>query len=497
MGVELNSAGVSHARTLIAGGSVDRNSGWSLSNDERKKLAPNCFLGHDPAKKGTEQEWKYPIVKGGRVYRSGVIAAKQRAGAEGATVIESAAATLLNLIDGKSVSGMHTKGLTLYKWKDAEGVPRKLGEGVEATPEMMSKINRFSHAALTPDDVYVAPFMVAHNAVDRDGERFHESVLSDFARTLPGKGYFNNSGGHPGSYGGQKGPAQGTWFHAETAMMSPDEFEAMTGERPQLPPGMGMMTVLKGHMYAIKMPSNEDMRKNIDGGIHRFVSLSFSGSGPVTVKDPSNPSNTLYDEWQSPGEAYETSSVWLGAQPGAVTVDKAACAGCSHNHINPEDEGENMEYKELYEAEKARREETETKHKDLVVLNEATETKLKDMKAVLGIKDGVTVADIKVLAAAGKAYRDGLIDNYIKNARLLGKCGDRPEDIENYKSFIGGWSIADLRREGKVQAEEAMKRFPDQAELPGEEMKDKKRTTGGPGEGTKSLETAAGNDWLE
>jgi len=112
MAVHLNGSGNSHANSLIASGKVDKESGWSFSaEDGNKLLGPEgddwanygkFHLGADSeAEPDSKGHWKYPYGKDGKVYRSGVIAAKSRAAQQGAKDIENAAARLLVKIDGK------------------------------------------------------------------------------------------------------------------------------------------------------------------------------------------------------------------------------------------------------------------------------------------------------------------------------------------------------------------------------------------------------------
>ena len=349
----------------------------------------------------------------------------------------------------------------------------------------MAKINAFALEPLTLDQVYTRKYVVAHSGIDRDNERFNPALLDDFARTLPGKGYFNNSGGHPGSGGGQKGPGQGLWYDAEVKQMSPDEFEAMTGNRPRLGPGETMICALMGKMYTLKIPDNDGMIANIKGGIHRHVSISFGAEGPVEVKSPGDRRSSFH-EWQSPGEAYEASSVWLGAQPGAVAV-KSACVGCSHNHKEePKKGAEKMEIEEKdFNALKSRAEQ-----------GEKDGSELKALKETLGIKDGVTAALISALAADGKAFREAQVKEYMRLGRLAGKLPDDPEKLKAKEAVIASFPIDFLADEIKNLRAEVMRTHPDQAELPGEDLKDK-RTNGKPVEGSKALETRTGNDWLE
>lgn len=112
MTITVNTAGMSHARSLIAAGKVNTASDWSFSADDGNALlGPNgdnwtaygqMHLALDSeADDTTKDHYKYPFGKGGQVYRSGLIAIRQRAGQQGQTNVFDAAGTLLELIDGK------------------------------------------------------------------------------------------------------------------------------------------------------------------------------------------------------------------------------------------------------------------------------------------------------------------------------------------------------------------------------------------------------------
>ncbi len=110
MAVALNGAGKSHAMALIIAGHVDKSSGWGMSaDDENKILGDNkwgeygkWFLGADAsADKETKAHWHYPFGKEGKVYRSALIAIRQRAGQQSAQDIYDAAGLLLDRMDGK------------------------------------------------------------------------------------------------------------------------------------------------------------------------------------------------------------------------------------------------------------------------------------------------------------------------------------------------------------------------------------------------------------
>lgn len=112
--ISLNTAGKSNASSLISAGKVDKTSDWSFSGDDGNAILGSdndwsnytkWFLGVDTsATEKTKAYYKYPFGKGGKVYRSGVIAAESRAAAQGDTAVENAASSLLEAIDGKKTA---------------------------------------------------------------------------------------------------------------------------------------------------------------------------------------------------------------------------------------------------------------------------------------------------------------------------------------------------------------------------------------------------------
>jgi hypothetical protein len=80
----------------------------------------------------------------------------------------------------------------------------KAAQGAEVTPEILGKINRYALKKLNADEVFVRKYLMAHNAVDRDNERFPEKLLDDFAATFPGKSFLV---GHA-----RGGPGKGLYF---------------------------------------------------------------------------------------------------------------------------------------------------------------------------------------------------------------------------------------------------------------------------------------------
>lgn len=106
----LNKKGFNHAKSLIREGKVDLESSWSFTTDDENAILGDgnwseyekWFLCIDTsANEETKARYKYPYGKNGKVYRRGVIAAKQRASQHGDTVIAQAADELLTMIDEK------------------------------------------------------------------------------------------------------------------------------------------------------------------------------------------------------------------------------------------------------------------------------------------------------------------------------------------------------------------------------------------------------------
>lgn len=119
----LNRSGLAYARSLIAGGSVNKGAAWSFSADDGNKLLGadedwanygKHFLGVDTsATKDTKAYWKYPFAKGSTLYRSGLIAIRDRAGQQKDAAVEDAAGKLIAAIDnGKELGAFEHKALS-------------------------------------------------------------------------------------------------------------------------------------------------------------------------------------------------------------------------------------------------------------------------------------------------------------------------------------------------------------------------------------------------
>lgn len=182
-------------------------------------------------------------------------------------------------------------------------------EGADITPDMLTLINKYSMKQLAVDDIYVRKYLMAHNGIDRDRERFPETILNDFARTLPGKSLLS---GHQ-----RPNPGIGLYFDAATEEISPDKFKQLTGEDINLPDNVSTAKILWGWIYMVKADFNAAIISNIEAGIYRHASIGFSASDLIQIKGEFG--QILYREYVPPGDAREGSLVWLGAQPGATS----------------------------------------------------------------------------------------------------------------------------------------------------------------------------------
>jgi len=110
MSVKLNSKGRSNANSLIDSGKVDKTTSWSWSADDENKILgdPADWAAYTKWFMGTESEadsetkahYKYPFGKNGKVYRSALIAIRQRAAQQDETDIYDSVGAMINKIDG-------------------------------------------------------------------------------------------------------------------------------------------------------------------------------------------------------------------------------------------------------------------------------------------------------------------------------------------------------------------------------------------------------------
>jgi len=108
----VNRAGVSKANSLINSGAINSTSSWSFAASDGNAMLgsggddwsnySSFHLGMDSgADANTKARYKYPFGKGGKIYRSALVAIRQRAGQQNDTAVFNAAGTLLTKLDKK------------------------------------------------------------------------------------------------------------------------------------------------------------------------------------------------------------------------------------------------------------------------------------------------------------------------------------------------------------------------------------------------------------
>jgi hypothetical protein len=327
--------------------------------------------------------------------------------------------------------------------------------GAEVTPEMLAKINRWALKELTAEQVFVRKYLLAHNGVDRDRERFPEEMLDDFARTLPGKSFL---------YAHEKRGflPLGLWFDATTEEMSPDKFKELTGEDIRLPDGTASAKVMWGWVFVLKTPSSEDITANIDAGVYRHVSIGFMAKGLEAVKGEYD--QILFWQYQAPGEATEASLVWLGAQPGATAQKKAG------TKPKPEDGG-----KEAMKVLVAKlggllgKQFSDDSAADTIVasVKEALDEKKSE---IITLTDKVN--ELQPLADEGKTFRKSLVDEFARMKAALGECEETEEAVKKCKGFGESMPIDYLKAEVKHLEDRMIEKFPD-GQVKGDMRRDK------------------------
>ncbi|SDO03960.1 hypothetical protein SAMN04488516_11727 [Desulfonauticus submarinus] len=107
--IKLNKQGYNHAKELIAKGKINKTDKWSFDAEDENKILGDppdwkeykkWFLAEETGQgEETKQRYKYPFGKNGKVYRSALIAIRQRAAQQKQDNIFEAAGKLLEQID--------------------------------------------------------------------------------------------------------------------------------------------------------------------------------------------------------------------------------------------------------------------------------------------------------------------------------------------------------------------------------------------------------------
>lgn len=122
--------------------------------------------------------------------------------------------------------------------------------------ELLKALNRFTRRELTEDEVYIFSVILCDNEVDRDYEKFSLKALQNMKELFLGKtGIFDHN----------------TKENSQTARIF--NTELVTDTTRKTADGEDY-TYLKADAYMMKTSKNDDLIKEIDGGIKKEVSVS-------------------------------------------------------------------------------------------------------------------------------------------------------------------------------------------------------------------------------
>lgn len=357
----------------------------------------------------------------------------------------------------------------------------KSASGLEITPEILAKINKYTLDPLTTEMVYVRKYIMAHNGVDRDRERFPEILLEDFTKTLPGKSFMT-------VHNKQELPV-GLYFDAYTEEMTKERFKELTKEDINLPENVNTAKVLWGLVYLLKEDFNDKIIKNINAGVYRHASIGFKASDLIAVKGRFD--QTLYYEYVPPGEATEGSIVWLGAQQGA-TAQKAA-------HKQETDTDTESDKRNNFEEGEKEMKDFLAKLSRMFDKNFTEENVVDNIKSMLDAKDAKVqelekkiktvetlearvkqlepfeqkAKDLEPLAADGKAFRNNLVKDYVSLKAKLKEVAETPEAQDKVKAVVEKYPVDFLKSEVDCLQKRVEEKFPCDPQLKGDDRRDK------------------------
>ena len=195
----------------------------------------------------------------------------------------------------------------------------------------LAKINTFAKRPHTADELICGQLRLAHNAIDRDTERFSEEVLQGFNATIIRKTLLLNHDRDLNS-------AVGKFFDSVIEKLPLTQANAETGETLKMPVGNDVVWFLSPWFYVPRAALDSQNLGKLEGGIFDFCSIGFAAEKLTPIFD--NTGKIAFHEYQGEGKALEGSLVWLGAQPGASIKNSGSKSADEHyqapdSSINP------------------------------------------------------------------------------------------------------------------------------------------------------------------
>lgn len=121
---------------------------------------------------------------------------------------------------------------------------------------LLKKLNEFTRREFKEDEVYIFSVILCDNETDRDNEKFSLSALSEMKSLFIGKtGIFDHN--------------------AKTSNQTARIFDTeIVSDETKITKSGEVYTCLKATAYMVRTKSNEDLIKEIEGGIKKEVSVS-------------------------------------------------------------------------------------------------------------------------------------------------------------------------------------------------------------------------------
>ena len=359
------------------------------------------------------------------------------------------------------------------------------------TDEQIAKINRFTRREFKADELYVGQLRLSNNCIDRDNERFSEEVLQRFVATSLRKTMLFD---HERRV---KDSAIGKFFDVELEKMPVQQAIAEIGEELTLPDGITEVWFHSPWFYIpIAGIDPKDLVK-IDAGIYDFGSIGFRAESLVPVMDDKG--EVMFWEYRGAGrstEMTEGSLVYLGAQYGMSVKSAEDIPGSTGDANtltekmdppeNPEDDpnkgGNKMEkfLKMLQRIFPGKAFTTEDNLPDEIkAALDAHAQGVADVKVADAVKPlNEKIAELTPLAADGKAYRDGLVAQYVALKAKLGEVAETPEAQDIVKSVAAAYPIDFLKSEVDTLQKRVEEKFPDEPKTKGDDRQDKSEDGG-------------------
>jgi hypothetical protein len=340
------------------------------------------------------------------------------------------------------------------------------------TEEQISKINQFTRREFKADELYIGQMRLANNAIDRDNERFSEEVVQRFVDTTLRKTMLLNH---------DRTAATGKFFDVELEKMPLQQAIAETGENLKLPDGITEVWFHSPWFFIPVEGIDPKELVKIDAGIYDWASIGFRAETLRPVMDKEG--KPLFWEYHGSGESTEMtegSLVYLGAQYG-MGVKDASGGTAPDNHKEPDPEqtseaseisttqggSKPMTLKEMQERMKGFFGRTFSEENIFDELKVAIAEKITEAESAVKKPLEDKIRELQPLANDGKAYRAGLVNEYVGLKVKLGEASEKPENQDAVKEVVANYPIDFLLGEIKLLKARVFEKFPTTSQLSG------------------------------